>query len=137
MWRDAPACYGPHKTLYNRFVRWSQAGVFDRIFQTLASESTETETVMIDSTHIKAHRTAASLLKKGLFRVRSGRTRGGLNSKLHAVCDGDGKPIVLLLTAGQVSRLSARNVTLPCDSPNPNCSHGSAIVSAGGGAPSK
>ena len=23
MWRDAPACYGPHKTLYNRFVRWS------------------------------------------------------------------------------------------------------------------
>ncbi len=32
-----------------------------------------------------------------------GRTRGGLNSKLHAVCDGDGKPVVLLLTAGQVS----------------------------------
>ncbi len=72
MWRDAPACYGPHKTLCNRFVRRSKAGVFDRIFQTLASESTETETVMIDGTHIKAHRTAASLLKKGLFRVRSG-----------------------------------------------------------------
>ena len=32
-----------------------------------------------------------------------GRTKGGLNSKLHAVCDGDGKPITLLLTAGQVS----------------------------------
>ncbi len=26
-WRDAPACYGPHKTLYNRFVRWSRAAV--------------------------------------------------------------------------------------------------------------
>ena len=32
-WRDAPAEYGPHKTLYNRFVRWSRLGVFDRIFQ--------------------------------------------------------------------------------------------------------
>jgi len=31
-WRDAPRDYGPHKTLYNRFVRWSRMGVFDRIF---------------------------------------------------------------------------------------------------------
>lgn len=72
MWRDAPTCYGPHKTLYNRFVRWSKAGVFDHIFQALASQSTATETVMIDSTHLKAHRTAASLLKKGCFRAASG-----------------------------------------------------------------
>ena len=26
MWRDAPPGYGPHKTLYNRFVRWSRMG---------------------------------------------------------------------------------------------------------------
>ena len=64
-WRDAPACYGPHKTLYNRFARWGRAGVFDRIFQSLASESTATATVRIDSTHRGAHRTAASLLKGG------------------------------------------------------------------------
>ncbi|EFL89922.1 transposase, IS4 family protein [Ahrensia sp. R2A130] len=25
-WRDAPTAYGPHKTLYNRFVRWSRIG---------------------------------------------------------------------------------------------------------------
>ena len=67
MWRDAPARYGPHKTLYNRFVRWSEIGVFDRIFETLAAESRSTSTVMIDATHLKAHRTAASLLKKGAF----------------------------------------------------------------------
>ena len=67
MWRDAPAVYGPHKTLYNRFVWWSAAGVFDRIFAELAAESTATDTVMIDATHLKAHRTAASLLKKGAF----------------------------------------------------------------------
>ena len=27
-WRDAPKAYGPHKTIYNRFVRWSRLGVF-------------------------------------------------------------------------------------------------------------
>ena len=66
-WRDAPADYGPHKTLYNRFVRWSRMGVFDRIFQALAEDAGAPDRVMIDSTHLKAHRTAASLLKKGMF----------------------------------------------------------------------
>ena len=76
-WRDAPACYGPHKTLYNRFVRWSRAAVFDRIFQALAAESTATATVMVDSTHRGAHRTAASLLKGGLYHARSDATGVG------------------------------------------------------------
>ena len=67
MWRDAPAVYGPPKTLYNRFIRWSKAGVFDRIFATLAAMSEATDMIMIDATHLKAHRTAASLLKKGMF----------------------------------------------------------------------
>ena len=69
MWRDAPERYGPHKTLYNRFIRWSQAGVFDRIFKELAAMSAATDTVMIDATHLKAHRTAASLLKRGPSRA--------------------------------------------------------------------
>jgi transposase len=64
-WRDAPAIYGPHKTLYNRFVRWSRMGIFDRIFANLAAESGPPARVMIDSTHLKAHRTAASLHKRG------------------------------------------------------------------------
>lgn len=77
MWKDAPAVYGPHKTLYNRFVRWSQAGVFDRIFAELAAESSATDTVMIDATHLKAHRTAASLAKKGMLRGASDGPRAG------------------------------------------------------------
>jgi transposase len=75
MWRDAPAVYGPHKTLYNRFVRWSRAGVFDRIFAALATGSEATGTVMIDATHLEAHRTAASLRKKGRFPAASGGPR--------------------------------------------------------------
>jgi transposase len=74
-WRDAPAAYGPYKTLYNRFVRCSRMGVFDRIFAALAAEGGVPERLMIDSTHLKAHRTAASLLKKGLFPAVSGEPR--------------------------------------------------------------
>ena len=68
-WKDAPKGYGPHKTQYNRFIRWSRMGVFDRIFASLAAEGPKAQRIMIDSTHLKAHRTAASLLKKDLFPV--------------------------------------------------------------------
>jgi putative transposase len=74
-WRDAPVAYGPHKTLYNRLIRWSRMGVFDRIFAALSSEGGPPERLMIDSTHLKAHRTAASLLKKGRFPAVSGEPR--------------------------------------------------------------
>ncbi len=65
-WRDAPAEYGPHKTLYNRFIRWSEMGVFQKIFTELVAMEDIPEQLQIDATHIKAHRTAASLLKKGI-----------------------------------------------------------------------
>jgi len=78
-WRDAPEVYGPHKTLYNRFIRPSRAskhalpvkgskmGVFDKIFTALVEEDGPPERLMIDATHLKAHRTACSLLKGGMF----------------------------------------------------------------------
>ncbi len=74
-WKDAPKAYGPYKTLYNRFIRWSRMGVFDRIFAGLAGDGPKPERIMIDATHLKAHRTAASLLKKGMFPVVSGAQR--------------------------------------------------------------
>jgi transposase len=76
-WKDVPKEYGPHKTLYNRFIRWSRLGVFDRIFAALAGEGPKPERIMIDATHLKAHRTAASLLKKGLFPAVSGAPKAG------------------------------------------------------------
>lgn len=74
-WRNAPAADGPYKTVYNHFVRWSRTGVFDRIFAALAAEGGPPERLMIDSTHLKAHRTTASFLKKGLFPVVSAEPR--------------------------------------------------------------
>ena len=66
-WRDAPPEYGPYKTLYNRFILWSCMGIFNYIFLELSKTAGNDGKVMIDATHLKAHRTAASLLKKGLF----------------------------------------------------------------------
>ena len=71
-WQDAPSVYGPYKTLYNRFARWSRMGIFARIFQELAQPGTQGDTLMMDSTFMKAHRTAASLRKKGIVHGRSG-----------------------------------------------------------------
>ena len=77
-WRDAPAAYGPPKTLYNRWVRWSRMGVFARMLTELAAERAQTDTVMMDATHLKAHRTASSLAgQKGGVVVSSGAPRAG------------------------------------------------------------
>lgn len=66
-WKDAPREYGPYKTLYNCFLCWSRRGVFNNIFTELAKTAGKDGQLMIDATHLKAHRTAASLLKKGSF----------------------------------------------------------------------
>ena len=65
-WCDAPWEYGPPKTLYNRWKRWGDMGVFARMMEGLASEGDDRKTIMIDATYLKAHRTASSLrAKKG------------------------------------------------------------------------
>ncbi|WP_419318639.1 IS5 family transposase [Caulobacter sp. ErkDOM-E] len=103
-WHDAPAAYGPHKTLYNRWKRWSAAGVFIRMLPGLSAGNAERRTVMIDATYLKAHRTASSLRpqKGGLERL-IGRAKGGMNIQLHGVTDANGRPFSLFMTAGQVS----------------------------------
>ena len=75
-WRDAPKEYGPPKTLYTRWKRWSDNGVFARIMLGLATERAEHKTIMIEVSrrtpcvrvslrkYLKAHRTATSLRSK-------------------------------------------------------------------------
>ena len=58
-WTDAPRdVYGPKKTLYNRFVRWAERGIWERIFAALAGTEEATDRLFIDSSCIKVHRTA-------------------------------------------------------------------------------
>ena len=77
-WSDVPAEYGPAKTLYNRYRRWSEAGVFERVFETLARENADFSTLMIDASHVKTHRIAANGVKKTKATAgRSARPKAG------------------------------------------------------------
>jgi transposase len=58
-WCDCPPEYSPHTTIYNRFVRWAERGVWERLFQELARRGRWVVTQMIESTYIKAHRLAS------------------------------------------------------------------------------
>jgi transposase len=57
-WRDCPAVYGPYTTIYNRFNRWSRQGVWLGMFEAASGASGVIGTASIDSSHIKAHRSA-------------------------------------------------------------------------------
>lgn len=65
-WKDVPKTYGTRKTWYNRFIRRSRLCVFDRILVALTEQADRSKRMMIDATHLKAYRTAALLLNKGL-----------------------------------------------------------------------
>ena len=56
--RDAPAVYGPDKTLYNRFVRWARKGGWEQVFTELAAAGGPPMVLMLDSPPVKAHRAA-------------------------------------------------------------------------------
>ena len=75
-WRNAPKAYGPHKTLYSRWKRWSEKGIFARMVVGLAAEHGDEKTVMIEVSrrtpcvrvslrkYLKAHRTETSMAAK-------------------------------------------------------------------------
>src|SRR5207302_10497937 len=79
-WRDCPAAYGPYTTIYNRFNRWSRQGIWFEMFEALTGSTGIIGTAAIDSSHIKAHRSAAGgkggpSRKPSVARVAGGRRK--------------------------------------------------------------
>jgi transposase len=77
-WCDCPAEYGPPTTIYNRFVRWAQRGVWERLFRELAARGRSTETQMIDATHTKAHRSASGAKRGNKAKLLDARAAGAI-----------------------------------------------------------
>lgn len=96
-WRFVPECYGKYNTVYDRFAKWRDKGILETLFQAL-SQDADRETISIDSTSIKVHQSANGGQKKENRAV--GRSRGGLNTKIHTLVDALGNPLRFLLSPG-------------------------------------
>ena len=104
---DCPKEYGPHKTIYNRFARWSARGIWQKIFEAVAAPSEPPKQAALDSSHVKVHRCASGgpfdKLRRGPNFRRLGSTSGGRNSKIHAIVDAFLRQWVLILTPGNTA----------------------------------
>jgi transposase len=72
-WRDLPERYGPWQTVYSRFRRWQQAGVWDRLLAALqtagdAAGAVDWSLHFLDGTTVRAHQHAAGAKKGAAIR---------------------------------------------------------------------
>ena len=85
-WCDCPPEYGPHTTIYNRFVRWAERGVWERLLRALARRGRSAQMQMMDSTRIKAHRAGAGgkggSRNRRLAALAAGATRRSTHSQM-------------------------------------------------------
>ena len=72
-WRDLPPDYGNWSNVHRRFIRWRDAGIWEKLLEQLV-DSPDFEWLMIDASHIKVHPHAAGA--KGGNQEMS-RTKGG------------------------------------------------------------
>ena len=93
-WRDLPSEFGKWGSVHQRFRRWRDAGVWERILSVLAKRP-DFEWLMIDASHCKVHPHAAGAIggNEGM-----GRTKGGGNTKIHLAVDALGMPVRAIVT---------------------------------------
>src|ERR1700722_18929403 len=83
-WGDSPEAYGPTTTIYNRFVRWARRGIWENLVREVASNGGSTDPEMIDSTHVKAHRTASGGKGGSRSRLLAARAEGATRRSTHS-----------------------------------------------------
>jgi transposase len=104
-WRDLPAAFGSHQTVYSRYRKWTDSGLFEQIFKLIRDDDDpDMENVSLDSTTIRVHQRVPGH-KKAICEVENqaiGISAGGHTTKIHAIVDGLGNPFDFILTGGQV-----------------------------------
>ncbi|WP_425287269.1 IS5 family transposase [Pelagibacterium luteolum] len=98
-WQHLPERYGKWKSVHARFTRWAKAGVWEKVFAELIKDR-DNKYLMLDTTLVRVHQQAAAG-KGGPKTQALGRSRGGLTTKVHMLCDTLGRPLRFMLTAGQ------------------------------------
>src|SRR4051812_20983452 len=110
-WRNCPAAYGPRTTVYNRFNRWSRRGFWRAMLAALAKAFWSDEAAAIDSTSVRAHRSAHGGRGRATAQAISP-SRGGQTTKVHALTDVLGRSGVLRLTPGHASDVTTAPAVL-------------------------
>jgi transposase len=105
-WRDPPSRFGSWKTVSSRFYRWPRAGVRDTILAELQRQADTAGRLdwslhFVDSMVVRAHRHAAGAKEADPPAEELGRSRGGFSTKLYLRSERGGKPLVVVLTAGE------------------------------------
>ena len=98
-WRDLPTEFGPWKTVFNRFDRWSKIGKWARLFDFLRTD-VDNEWQSLDSTINRVHQHGAGG-QRGAQANGIGRSRGGWSTKVHLAVDALGLPLGFEITQGQ------------------------------------
>jgi transposase len=104
-WRDLPPCYGPWKSVYTRWRRWCALGLWQEILG-LLSRRAKGCLRFIDGSHVKLHQFGCNPAG-GQQAQAIGRTKGGLNTKLCAVVEGEGRLMAAVITPGQTYEVEA------------------------------
>ncbi len=104
-WRDLPGHFGPWSSVYTRWRRWNLKGLWAQILDLLTAAARGTLRPL-DATHIKVHQDAANPAG-GQAGQALGRTKGGLNTKLTALVDLQGRPLQLTLAPGNQADVKA------------------------------
>ena len=100
-WRDLPPHYGNWNSIYHKFRQWCAQNVFENILKALVTDTDKYLLVQIDSTFCKVHQHAAGA-RKILGNQAIGESRGGKNTKIHALVTENFQLIGLLLSGGHI-----------------------------------